>query len=588
MPGTPGGTTSLRYIDTTGLPEGFDVGDLIAQGTTGDDLIAWCKARVRPGLPPTDRPAPVDQTLPPTRQRKSPDTAGGNAGAPGAVGEARTETKGATRSVTASTAQDAAGATLVATAANVAALPVQRPQAPPEADEMMLPPEYSDDSLAREFTRQYGQSFLYVNTWGRWLQWDGCRWKHDVTMRAQHAARMVLREQANQILDRQFEFKAKARGMATAVSSARTISNVERIARTDPKHAAASEQFDADPWLLNTPNGVVDLRTGQIRHATMADYCTKVTRVAPDGDCQTWLRFLNDVTDGDVEMQKYLQRVAGYALTGSTREHALFFFYGTGRNGKGTFLNTLEWIMGDYSRVASMEVFTESKNERHPTELAALMGARLVTSQETDEGKRWAEARIKSMTGGDPITARFMRMDEFTYAPQFKLMISGNHRPGLRNVDEAMKARLHLVPFTITVPVEKRDPLLAEKLKSEAGGILAWAIAGCREWDRIRLSPPLAVRKATDEYFGSQDVVGQWLADECEVGPSNRGPSGDLYRSFEKYCAQAGEFTLPRRRWMDALELKGIKLGRSSAGRFMQNVRLKPRGNDMPDEEPLL
>jgi len=454
---------------------------------------------------------------------------------------------------------------------------IMRPlvQTPPEPDENMLPPEYSDDSLAREFTNIYAGRYLYVSSWGRWLYWDGARWVHDTTMQVFHSARMVLREQSNAILCRQAEFQAKTRGMAGAVSSARTIGNVERIARSEPRHAAAAEQFDQDQWALNTPAGIVDLRTGAIREPKMGDFCTKVTRIAPGGECPVWMKFLDDVTAGNVEMMQYLQRVAGYALTGSTQEHALFFFFGTGRNGKGTFINTLEWIMGDYSKVASMDTFTESRNDRHSTELAALMGARLVTSQEVDEGKRWAEARIKSMSGGDPITARFMRQDDFTFTPQFKLLISGNHRPGLRNVDEAMRARLHLIPFTITVPPEKRDPNLSAKLHAEAGGILAWAIAGCKEWDRIRLAPPGVVRKATDEYFSSQDTVGMWIRDECEVHPSVRGGKTDLYRSYSRYCEDAGEFVIPRRRWLDAMGLKGVKEVKVQGQRMMKGVRIK-------------
>jgi putative DNA primase/helicase len=555
---------SVRYIDTDGLPLGFDVADLVQQGTTGDALIAWMKQRVRPGTPPAEaKPVAVPK-------QKAPVTVGEQGPAPArSLGETDRGTDVATPLSTVSNSP-------VATSANSAVAMLPRPkQAPPDEDEALLPPEYSDDSLAREFTRQYHGSFLYVAAWGRWLHWDGARWAYDVTLRAQHAARMVLREQANDILSRQAEFGSKARNMATAVSSGRMVGNVERLARADPKHSADPKQFDADDWALNTPAGIVNLVTGELRPATMRDYCTKVTRVAPGGECPTWLAFLDDVTGGNVEMQQYLQRVAGYALTGSTREHALFFFYGTGRNGKGTFINTLEWILGDYSKVAAMETFTESKNDRHTTEIAALMGARMVTSQETDEGKRWAESRIKSMTGGDPITARFMARDNFTFIPQFKLLISGNHRPGLRNVDEAMKARLHLVPFDITVPPERRDVRLAEKLRAEASGILAWAIKGCKEWDRIRLAPPLAVRKATDEYFQGQDVVGMWLNENCDVGPGVRGNQAELYRDFKRYCLDGGNYAVNRQRWLDALELKGILPTKNNGERCLKNVRIK-------------
>ena len=175
--------------------------------------------------------------------------------------------------------------------------------------------------------------------------------------------------------------------------------------------------WDKDPWLLNTPGGIVDLQTGKMLPHDPEQYITKITAVAPEGDCPRWLRFLDEITGGNVELQQFLQRVAGYSLTGSTKEHALFFAYGTGGNGKGVFLNTLSAILADYAAVAPMESFIASNAERHPTDLAGLRGARLVTSQETEEGRRWAESKIKALTGGDPISARFMRQDFFTYHP---------------------------------------------------------------------------------------------------------------------------------------------------------------------------
>jgi len=186
----------------------------------------------------------------------------------------------------------------------------------------------------------------------------------------------------------------------------------------------------------------------------------------------------------DAELVAYLQRVLGYALTGVTTEHALFFCYGTGANGKGVTINTAAGILKDYAQTASVETFTASHTDRHSTELAALRGARLVTVAETEEGRRWAESRIKTLTGGDSIRARFMRQDEFEFIPQLKLLISGNHKPGLRSVDEAIRRRFHLIPFTITLPSEERDPELAEKLKAEWPAILGWMVEGCLAWQR--------------------------------------------------------------------------------------------------------
>ena len=182
---------------------------------------------------------------------------------------------------------------------------------------------------------------------------------------------------------------------------------------------------------------------------------TMITTVGPSGDCPKWLAFLHRITGGDIDLIAYLQRVAGYCLTGDTGEQAMFFGYGVGANGKGVFLHTIGWVLGDYCKTAAIETFTETKSDRHPTELARLRGARLVTATETESGRNWAESRIKMLTGGDVVTAHFMRQDDFEYLPQFKLFLSGNHKPGLRSVGEAMRRRVNMIPFAVVIPKER-------------------------------------------------------------------------------------------------------------------------------------
>jgi putative DNA primase/helicase len=229
--------------------------------------------------------------------------------------------------------------------------------------------------------------------------------------------------------------------VAVAIASGKTVSAIERLARADRRLAATIDQWDADPWLLNTPDAAIDLRTGDIRPHRPLDYMTKIAAVGPQGDAPRFLAFLDRITGGDGELVAYIQRVLGYGLTGLTREHALFFGYGTGANGKSVLLSTVSGILGEYHRTAPIETFTASNTDRHPTDLAGLRGARLVTATETEEGRRWAESRIKQLTGGDMVAARFMRQDFFEYRPQFKLIIAGNHKPSLRSVDEARGAR---------------------------------------------------------------------------------------------------------------------------------------------------
>jgi putative DNA primase/helicase len=226
-------------------------------------------------------------------------------------------------------------------------------------------------------------------------------------------------------------------------------------------------------------NATYDLRTGVGRPPNPLDYITKKTAcaAAPAGTPHPlWSAFLERATAGNSELQNFLQRYIGYCCTGFTHEHVFVFAYGTGANGKGTFINTVTGVFGDYATVADMNTFLVTRNERHPTDLAKLCGARLVVAQETQKGRIWDETKIKSLTGGDKITARFMRGDFFDFTPSFKLFIVGNHKPRLSTVDEAIRRRMLIVPFTVEIPPEQRDPKLPEKLKSEWPAILRWCI----------------------------------------------------------------------------------------------------------------
>jgi putative DNA primase/helicase len=273
-----------------------------------------------------------------------------------------------------------------------------------------------------------------VAKWGEWLVWDGTCWRMDETRRVFTMARQLCRETAAE---------ATSPIERKRIASAKTRAAVVSLAGEDTRLVATTSQWDADPWLLNTPDGVVDLHTGTLRPHQITDYMTKQTAVSPEPKCPTplWTKFMGEVTCGDEELQTYLQRIAGYCLTGVTIEQELYFLYGSGNNGKGVWVRAVSGVLGDYHETSSIETFTVSHAERHPTELAKLQGARLVTAAETEQGRRWAEAHIKEITGGDPIDARFMRQDFFTYTPLFKLLLSGNHMPKLRTVNKANAQR---------------------------------------------------------------------------------------------------------------------------------------------------
>jgi putative DNA primase/helicase len=288
-------------------------------------------------------------------------------------------------------------------------------------------PDLTEDAAAIIFAEKYRAELRYCHDTGDWFRWNGNIWQRETTALAFDWCRSTCR----------------TLGTGTKLlSKANTASGVERFARADRAFAVTADYWDKDPFLLGTPHGTVDIRDGKLRPSHQLDYITKSTLVAPAAfaECPIWRKFLDAVTRGDQELIRFLQQWCGYSLTGDVREHALLFIFGPGGNGKGTFLNTISRIFGDYATVAAMETFTASKSDHHPTDLAMLRGARLVYVSETEEGRAWAENRIKALTGGDPISARFMRQDFFTYWPQFKITVIGNHKPVLRNVDDANRA----------------------------------------------------------------------------------------------------------------------------------------------------
>ena len=428
------------------------------------------------------------------------------------------------------------------------------------------PAEYSDDALALQFTDQFSQDLRYTAPWARWSQFDGTRWVTDDTLHVLDRVRGVCRSVAAHVETPQ---------IAARISSAQTVYAVERLAKADRRHATTVDQWDCDPMLLNTPGGTVDLRTGTLRGARRSDFMTKITAAAPGDDCPRWLSFLARITGNDQKLQSFLQRLSGYALTGLTVEQVLVFLYGTGANGKSVFLNTISALLGDYAKSAPISTFVEKGGENHPTELAGLHGARLVSAVETEEGRRWAESKVKALTGGDRISARFMRRDFFEYVPQFKLIIAGNHKPGLRTVDEAMKRRLLLVPFTVTVPPEERDLHLMEKLREERGGILQWALDGCLEWQRVGLDAPQAVTGATRHYLEGEDTMTAWIDDFCDVDRSRWTASSALFASWQKWCQENHETPGSQKSFSQNLESHSYVPERTRSARGFRGIGLR-------------
>jgi putative DNA primase/helicase len=425
----------------------------------------------------------------------------------------------------------------------------------------------TEDSAAQQFVDLHGQGLRYCHSTGSWYRWNRIYWCKDRTGIAFHWARELARKLAKDQDERK-------RYITNRTSFA---AGVERFAKVDPKVAVTVDHWDHDPFLLGTPGGTVDLQTGELRDSQQRDGITRVTSVAPLQDgCPLWLRFLTETTNNDAQLIRFLQQWCGYSLTGSTREHALVFVYGPGGNGKSVFLNVVTSILANYAAIAAMDTFTASKNDKHPTDLAMLRGARLVTASETEENRAWAEARIKQMTGGDRISARFMRQDFFEFTPQFKLTIVGNHKPALKNVDEAARRRFLIVPFEQKPQVPDRE--LEQKLAAEAGGILQWMIDGCLDWQRNGLLKPQLVLAATEEYFSDQDLFGHWLAEECDCDPGNSHKSESssrLYASWKEFAVSAGNSPGSQQTFKDRMTRHGFKFFRSMRAREFFGIALQ-------------
>jgi len=388
------------------------------------------------------------------------------------------------------------------------------------------PDSEADLANARRLAATHGEHLRYVVPWKKWLCWDGRRWKLDETGEAARCAKAVADTLPK---------KTKA-GRPARAQTAAGINAMLALAATEPDIAVAPAMLDAKPHLLNVANGTLDLRTGQLRPHDPADLITKVCNAAydPDAEAPEFAAFLRRVQP-DEAMRGFLARLFGNALEGVVTEHVLPVFYGVGANGKTTLVETLAYVLGDYARPVDPGLLL-ARGEVHPTGLAALFGLRLALTHETDEGRRLSEATVKRLTGGDTITARRMHEDFWDFAPSHTIVMHTNHKPIVRGTDEGVWRRLKLIPFAVVVPPEEQDAKLPGRMRAEADGILAWAVAGHGEWQDRGLAEPGAVTAATSTYRSESDTLAAFLAERCMPNPHAHVRSAELFAAWVEWC----------------------------------------------------
>jgi putative DNA primase/helicase len=456
------------------------------------------------------------------------------------------------------------------------------------------PPRLTEWGNARRIVAAHGHRIRYCYPKSLWLAWDGVRWAADETgdiwRIAKQLPRQILKEASSSWDD---DFREKAAKWSERSEQKRVIEAAIKLAWSETGIGCMPDDFDRDPWLLNCPNGVVDLLTGELRAQKAEDMLSKMTAVAydPQHECPRWKSVLNEIFDRDQELISYFQRAAGYSLTGDVTEHALFLCYGTGRNGKNTILDLIRDLMGDYATVVDPKMFLASTTPEHPAAVADLVGRRFVMTSEIEEGQQLAEAQIKRLTGDRRIKARFMQQNWFEFQVHFKIWLLANSRPEVHGQDEGIWSRIRMLPFSVYIPEEKRIKGLGEMLLKEEGpGILAWLVDGCREWHRLTLAEPPKVVEAVRDYRFDQDVIGTFLATSCKTFLANdqlrdqaRVKAISLYTRYMDWCKQRGEKALTERKFGGEMTRRGFCLKASNNVYYRHGITLVD--DDAPGEQ---
>ncbi len=440
---------------------------------------------------------------------------------------------------------------------------------------------HTELDLSERIVNAYGGSEIrYCAALGGWHVWTGTHWERDHLERARECAKQMARDlaiEAGELLDDDAFKAAKRAGSAGGVAA------VLDLARSASGVVFRASDADRDPWLLNCANGTLDMRTMELHPHRREDLITRVCRAAydPNAEAPTFERFMAEIQP-DPEVRSYLARLCGYSGVGLVREHILGVFWGPGANGKSVLADCVTHVLGGYSKPGPSSLIVSDGSTQHPTDVASLLGARLVLMHETRRGASFDASKIKLLTGGDKLTARHLYQDFFEFTPSHTLLMLSNYRPAADATDAALWRRVQLVNFDVTIPVERRDPLLAEKIKGEAAGVLRWLVEGAREWQRIGLAPPAVVLEQTERYRSGEDTIGQFLEERTVRLAGTSTKASALYEGFRAWCECSGQRAVCGKDFAAEIVARGFERVELRLGRVYKGIGLKAEGSDEP------
>lgn len=442
--------------------------------------------------------------------------------------------------------------------------------------------ELTDTDLAngKRLSARHGNDIRFTSQRG-WLIWDGRRWAADekqvqVQARAKETAESIY-DEVRDALDKNAAFRHAKRSQSKS-----SIEAMIWLARSEEGIPASLTDFDLDGWLFNVANGTVDLRAGELRPHQRNDLISNLSPISFDkgASCELWDGFLWRVVDKNKELYDYLRRFVGYLLVGDTTEQALHFLYGLGANGKSVFCEVLMHLLGEYAVAVSPDLIMLKRHGGIPNDVARLRGVRAALMNETTQGARFDEAKLKDLTGGDTLTARFLHQEFFDFHPTHRIVIRGNHKPAINGTDEGIWRRLRLVPFTVTIPEDERDHQLLVKLQVELPGILNWAITGCLEWQREGLKPPAVIIDAVRAYREESDTLGRFIEECCEVRNLAQVKSSVLFKRYQEFAEQSGERWLQSKELPHQMQRRGFEWKRTNSGGLYVGIELRGSEND--------